>query len=135
MERIVGTKWRYDKHRALHKSKSHTRSYAANAYYLSFSKRLNLTAVTEALVDKILVERMGVIATGAQYTITNGTSMQQVKAEKEIILYSGSIGSPQIIMLSGIGNQKSLRKYGIDILVANENVGENLQDHVYVPIG
>lgn len=74
------------------------------------------------------------MATGAQYSTANATSVN-VLAKKEVILCAGSIGSPQIPELSGIGNPNILRTYGIEVLVPNEIVGENLQDHVYVPIG
>jgi len=52
-----------------------------------------------------------------------------------VILSAGSIGSPHILELSGIGNSDLLSKYGINVAISNENVGENLQDHIYVPIG
>ena len=52
-----------------------------------------------------------------------------------MILCAGSIGSPQILELSGIGDSKILSKYKIDAVVPNPNVEENLQDHIYVPNG
>jgi choline dehydrogenase len=61
--------------------------------------------------------------------------LELVGAEKEVILCAGSIGSPQILELSGIGDSKILSKYKIDAIVPNPNIGENLQDHIYVPIG
>lgn len=58
-----------------------------------------------------------------------------VKAKKEIILSAGTFGSPQILELSGIGSPRILKKNGIKVLYPNENVGENLQDHMLVPLG
>lgn len=58
-----------------------------------------------------------------------------VKARKEVILSAGAFGSPQILELSGIGSPKILKENGIKILYPNENVGENLQDHMMVPLG
>lgn len=58
-----------------------------------------------------------------------------VKARKEIILSAGAFGSPQILELSGIGSPKILRENRIKVLYPNENVGENLQDHMMVPLG
>jgi choline dehydrogenase len=73
------------------------------------------------------------IANGVLYSV--GDETLKVTAKKEVILSAGSIGSPQILELSGIGDRKLLTKLGIDVTVANSNVGENLQDHIYVPIG
>ncbi|KAF7891081.1 uncharacterized protein EAF02_001406 [Botrytis sinoallii] len=108
------------------------RSYAATAYYLPASNRPNLKVITGALVEKIILEKCHdiVTANGVQYS--NGTIAH---AKKEVILSAGSIGSPQVLELSGIGNPNILKKKGIEVLVNNRNVGENLQDHVYVPIG
>lgn len=108
------------------------RSYAATAYYLPASKRTNLKVITGALVERIILEKGNdiVTANGVQYS--NGTTAH---AKKEVILSAGSIGSPQVLELSGIGDPNILKKQGIEVLVNNRNVGENLQDHVYVPIG
>lgn len=108
------------------------RIYAATAYYLPASKRPNLKVITGALVEKIILKKghEGVTATGVVYS--NGTV---ANAKKEVIVSAGSIGSPQVLELSGIGNTDILNKQGIEVFVNNKNVGENLQDHVYVPIG
>ena len=116
--------------------KGRTRSYAATAYYLPAVKRPNLKVVTGALVLKILLKKSikdRVQATGVQYSTRTQTF--EAQASKEVILSAGSIGSPQILELSGIGSRSVLSKYGIETLVENQNVGENLQDHIYVPIG
>ncbi|TGO59267.1 hypothetical protein BCON_0046g00100 [Botryotinia convoluta] len=108
------------------------RSYAATAYYLPASKRPNLKVITGALVEKIILEKGHDIVTAIGVQYSNGTIAH---AKKEVILSSGSIGSPQVLELSGIGDPNILKKQGIEVLVDNRNVGENLQDHVYVPIG
>jgi choline dehydrogenase len=117
--------------------KSRTRSYAATGYYLAAKGRSNLSVLTGALVEKILFGKdktTGIpIANGVLYSV--GDETLKVTAKKEVILSAGSIGSPQILELSGIGDRKLLTKLGIDVTVANSNVGENLQDHIYVPIG
>ncbi|OCL10461.1 GMC oxidoreductase [Glonium stellatum] len=117
--------------------KGRSRSYVAIAYYLPASKRPNLKVITGALVEKVLLktasQSSGLIAIGAQYN-KNATS-SQVQAKREVILSAGSIGSPHVLELSGIGNSNLLSKYGISVAINNENVGENLQDHIYVPIG
>jgi choline dehydrogenase len=112
------------------------RSYAATAYWLPAAARSNLDVLTGALVERILFEKKSEgkpVATGVRYS-TNGETTE-AKAGREVILCAGSFGSPQILELSGIGDPEILGKYGIDVVVANENVGENLQDHAYVPIG
>lgn len=110
-----------------------TRVYAANGYYSPVSKRANLKVLTGALVEKILLEkRGGVKAKGVRYL--SGNASVDVFVKKEVVLCAGSIGSPQILELSGIGNPEVLKRHGIEVLAANKNVGENLQDHAYVPI-
>lgn len=117
--------------------KSHTRSYAASAYYVPNKRRPNLTVLTDALVEKIIFEKDKKsgqpIASEVLYSTSSGKV--RVKAKKEVILSAGSIGSPQILELSGIGDPKLLKSLGIDVVYPNKAVGEGLQDHYYVPIG
>ena len=82
--------------------------------------------VTKAHVQKINFE--GKKAIGASYY--NGDKLIEVKANKEVILSSGSIGSPHILQVSGIGNKEKLKKLGIDIVHESNGVGLNLQDHL-----
>ncbi|KAL0937289.1 Glucose oxidase 1 [Colletotrichum truncatum] len=112
-----------------------TRSYAANAYLGPARTRSNLKVITEAFVSKVLLSkgRDGVTATGVKWT--KGGAQYDATASKEVILAAGSIATPQLLELSGVGDQKLLKQYGIDVLVDNPAVGENLQDHVYVPLG
>jgi choline dehydrogenase len=63
--------------------------------------------------------------------MTDGT-MKDLAADKEVILAAGSIHSPKLLMLSGIGEAKTLRSLGIDVVANLPGVGENLQDHVLV---
>lgn len=115
----------------------HTRSYAATAYYQPASKRPNLSVVTGALVDKILFETEpggeDVTALGVQYTYNE--EVLEVFANSEVLLCAGTFGSPQILELSGVGDPELLSEYDIVTFVDNNAVGENLQDHAYVPIG
>ena len=68
--------------------------------------------------------------TGAQ--VWDGREMVTAHAAREVILCAGSIGSPQILQLSGIGPPGLLRKYGIDVVVDAPGVGANLQDHLQI---
>ncbi|KAK4504458.1 hypothetical protein PRZ48_005374 [Zasmidium cellare] len=115
--------------------KTRSRSYAATTYLRSAEKRPNFKVVAGAHVQKITfdISRKPPRATGVVYVI-NGTD-HHAKARKEVILSAGAFGSPQLLELSGIGNPDVLKKHGIETLVANTHVGENLQDHAYVPIG
>ncbi len=63
--------------------------------------------------------------------LTNGNATD-IAAEKEVILAAGSINSPKLLMLSGVGEAKALRSLGIDVVENLPGVGENLQDHVLV---
>ena len=82
--------------------------------------------MVKAHVQKINFE--GKKAIGASYY--NGDKLIEVKANKEVILSSGSIGSPHILQVSGIGNKEKLKKLGIDIVHESNGVGLNLQDHL-----
>lgn len=57
-----------------------------------------------------------------------------VHANKEVVLSAGAIGTPQILMLSGIGNATQLRKAGVTPIVSLPDVGQHLQDHAFVPL-
>ncbi|KAF2433304.1 alcohol oxidase [Tothia fuscella] len=110
------------------------RSYAATAYYLPAKERPNLRVITNAMVSKILFSKEHApTATGVEYSI-NGTNYT-LMAKREVILSAGSIGSPQILELSGIGAKNILEPLGIKSVIDNPGVGENLQDHIYIPIG
>lgn len=115
--------------------KTRSRSYAATTYLRIAEKRPNFHVVTGAHVQKILFDTHGKRprASGALYSVSGKT--HQITAQREVILSAGAFGSPQLLELSGIGNPKLLKQHGIETLVANDHVGENLQDHAYVPIG
>jgi choline dehydrogenase-like flavoprotein len=110
--------------------KTKTRSWAVSAYLgPEVQKRTNLHVVTEALVERVLVEKTSkdVVATGVRFSSAGKTF--EVKAKKEVVLCAGAFQSPSILELSGIGDAALLQKHGIDVVVDNPNVGENLQDH------
>ncbi|KUJ09211.1 alcohol oxidase [Mollisia scopiformis] len=107
-----------------------TRSWAVSAYLgPEVQKRKNIHIATEALVEKILLEKSdtGVSVTGVRFASAGQTF--EVKAKKEVILCAGAFHSPSILELSGIGDSALLKKHGINVFVDNPNVGENLQDH------
>ncbi|GAB7362451.1 hypothetical protein MBLNU230_g2773t1 [Neophaeotheca triangularis] len=111
-----------------------TRSYSATAYLNPIKDRKNLEVITDALISKIILSGEDKpAATGLEF-IVNGTTWC-VEATREVLLSAGSFGSPQILELSGVGNKTILADAGIETIVENANVGENLQDHPYMPLG
>ncbi|CAN0485444.1 unnamed protein product, partial [Scytosiphon promiscuus] len=108
-------------------TKNGRRCSAAVAYLNPAKKRKNLRVITRALTKKIVIE--GERATGVIFEKANGTEVF-VKASKEVILSSGSIGSPQILMLSGIGDAAHLKSKGVEVHKHLPGVGKNLQDHL-----
>lgn len=113
---------------------SGTRSYAGNAYYQPNAGRPNLTVLVQAQVAKItLASHHGnVTATGVDF-LSFG-SKYHVDADHEVIVCCGSLQSPQVLELSGIGSKKVLEPLGIHVIVENNGVGENLQDHGTLPL-
>jgi choline dehydrogenase len=111
------------------------RSYAAPAYYAPNSGRSNLTVLTGTVVKKIVfdVDTSLVTATGVSYSVAGKEHF--VGAMKEVILSAGTVQSPQILELSGIGNKTHLEGLGIDVIVDNGGVGENLQVSPHFLIG
>jgi len=91
-------------------------------------KRDNVTVITKAHTNRILFE--GDRAVGIEY-LKKG-KLHQIKANKEVILSAGAIGSPQILQLSGIGSKALLDKHQIAIVKELPGVGQNLQDHLQI---
>ena len=102
------------------------RCSAAKAFITPYLSRANLTVVTGAHTERVLMD--GKRATGVQY-LHEGKSVQ-VTAAREVILSAGAFGSPQLLMLSGIGPQSQLQAHGIDTVHTLPGVGQNLQDHI-----
>ncbi|HVJ53299.1 MAG TPA: GMC family oxidoreductase N-terminal domain-containing protein [Aliidongia sp.] len=100
------------------------RCSAARAYLHPARERPNLHVFTDALVIRLMLD--GMRATGA--AILHEGAEQVLWAERETILSAGAYGSPQILMLSGIGRPAALAPFGI-ATVMDLPVGENLQDH------
>jgi len=107
------------------------RSFAANAYLNDHVRsRSNLSIMSGATVEEITTNTSnGVTATGVQYANTKSGDKGMVRARKEIIVSAGAINSPRLLELSGFGDEKLLRRLGIDVVVDNPNIGENLQNH------
>ncbi|KAI0672922.1 GMC oxidoreductase [Trametes maxima] len=122
-----------------------TRTYSGNAYYEPASARENLLLVTGSVVSRVTFKSGAtpLVANGVEFT--NAGKSYNVVARKEVILCAGSFQSPQLLELSGIGDEKILSKHGIKTLINLPSVGENLrhqlgldadveQDHIYVTL-
>ncbi|KAK3935705.1 hypothetical protein QBC46DRAFT_367404 [Diplogelasinospora grovesii] len=107
-----------------------TRSYSTSAYFLPNAARPNLLVLTEAFVSKIIICKQAGqwVASGVLFQHRGQTF--EVSASREVILSAGSVQSPQLLELSGIGNPDILSRAGISVKVSNPNVGENLQEHI-----
>lgn len=112
------------------------RSHAGSAYLTEeVASRPNLHVLTEVLVKKIILKKDTngqVSAAGVKITTKDGVD-REVLATEEVVLAAGTVKTPQLLELSGVGSADLLKKHGIDVLIDNPNVGENLQDHGYVP--
>ncbi|RYP07233.1 hypothetical protein DL765_009223 [Monosporascus sp. GIB2] len=105
------------------------RSYAASAHLKPAQDRSNLTVLTGAHVQRILLRGNPpeVVAVGAVYV--HGQETKTASAREEVILSAGTLHSPKILELTGVGNPDLLSSLNIPVVVANKYVGENLQDH------
>ncbi|MGH3826609.1 MAG: GMC family oxidoreductase [Pseudonocardiaceae bacterium] len=91
--------------------------------------RRNLAVRTDAWATRVLF-KAAKQATGVQYWDSNTMKYRTVRARGEVVLSAGAIGTPTLLMLSGIGPAGHLREVGVDVLVDSPGVGSNLDDHV-----
>ena len=108
------------------------RCSAAVAYLRPVLGRGSLRVEVGALVNRVLIE--GHHAAGVEYTNASGDPVQAF-AGREVILAGGAINSPQLLMLSGIGDPNELKAHGIETKVPLAGVGKNLQDHLSADVG
>ena len=99
---------------------------AAKGYLNPVKSRSNLKIITNAHVQKINFENKKVISV----SYIHNDKLIETKANKETILSAGSIGSPHILQVSGIGESKKLKEFNINIINELKGVGRNLQDHL-----
>ena len=111
------------------------RSSTHHAFLEPAMERANLTVITHALVEKIVLESRdgGLRATGVTYRDADGRTTT-LHADREVVVSAGSIGSPQLLLLSGIGPSDELGTVGVDCLLDNPHVGKHLKDHLHVPL-
>lgn len=103
---------------------------AADAFLKPALDRPTLEVLTGATATKVLVEEGR--AVGVEFV--NEGSLQRVTADREVIVSTGSFGSPHLLQLSGIGPADHLATIGVDVVVDLPGVGANLQDHPVAPV-
>lgn len=106
------------------------RCSTAAGYLAEARKRPNLRIVTGAAVERILFEDKRAVAVEVAI---NG-KLQRISANAEIILAAGAIGTPALLMRSGVGPAGMLQSHGIDVVIDNPEVGRNLQEHPTVSL-
>lgn len=106
------------------------RCYSATAYYKPNAGRPNLKLLCGALAREVILEKESDdwVAKGVRFA--HGDQEHVVKTGGEVIVCGGSVQSPQLLELSGVGDPKILKAAGIECKVANPYVGENLQEHM-----
>ena len=102
------------------------RQSMARSYLYPVLARKNVTLLVRTHVDRVTFD--GTRATGVE--INQAGSTRRIQAKSEVILSSGGINTPKLLMLSGIGDEAQLRSHGIKALVHAPQVGENFQDHI-----
>ncbi|GAA1307154.1 hypothetical protein GCM10009610_20330 [Pseudonocardia xinjiangensis] len=101
------------------------RQSAADAYLLPALGRPNLELVTDALVHRLVLR--GDRCTGVEYSV--GGDIVTAECGGEVLLAAGAVGTPQLLMISGIGPKAHLQEWGITVLADRPEVGANLHDH------
>lgn len=96
-------------------------------------ERKNLHIVKLAHVTRVTFDERTNAVDSVEFVRTDRSIKMTAKVRKEVILSAGTINTPQILMVSGIGQSKMLKKFGIKIVKDASGVGQNLQDHLIVP--
>ncbi|MEE4154441.1 MAG: GMC family oxidoreductase N-terminal domain-containing protein [Erythrobacter sp.] len=103
---------------------------AARAYVEPIREQGNFTVRTDTLVEKLVIEHGRVTGVQVRRGKKPGSASEVLYAKRGVILSAGAFGSPQILMLSGIGPAAHLKEHGIDVVLDKPAVGANLQDHI-----
>jgi choline dehydrogenase len=106
---------------------------ATKAFLRPVLKRANLTVRTGAHVERVALEtRDGVKRAAGIVARFSNVGTETLRARREVLLAAGSIGSPQILQLSGVGPADVLRRHGIEVVASLPGVGANLHDHLQI---
>ncbi|MCH9735507.1 MAG: GMC family oxidoreductase N-terminal domain-containing protein [Actinomycetia bacterium] len=104
---------------------------AADAYLKPIRRRKNLTVLTQATATRVVFAADRAI--GVEFDGKGGRAV--ATARREVVLCAGAINSPQLLMLSGVGDRDQLAGHGIDTIAHSPEVGANLLDHLVIPLG
>ena len=111
-----------------------TRSYSRSGYLDPLPPRANYDVLVNAHVSRIIFNSAStstnLTASAVEYSRDGGKTVASVKVNKEVILAGGTVGSPHVLMNSGVGPRDILAAAGIDVLSELPGVGQNLQDHL-----
>lgn len=111
-----------------------TRSYSRTGYLDPLPPRSNYAVMANAHVTRVIFDKStgadNLTATEVEYTSDDGKTTKKVKVNKEVVLSSGSIGSPTVLLYSGVGPKNVLDDAGIDVVYELPGVGQHLQDHI-----
>ncbi|KAH6644394.1 hypothetical protein C7974DRAFT_19746 [Boeremia exigua] len=112
---------------------NYKRSSADEAYYDTAATRKNFHLIAGHQATRILTSTSGTVkATGVEFAASSGAAVQSVKAKREVIAAAGTLHTPQLLQVSGIGAPALLKSIGVPTVVDLPAVGQNLHDHVYV---
>ena len=108
-----------------------TRDHTGQAYLIPARERANLRIIERSLVSRIMFEKKEseICAIGVEYRDLDSGEIKSVLARKDVILCAGAYNSPQILMISGVGDAEQLKEMGITPIHHLPGVGRNLQDH------
>jgi choline dehydrogenase len=104
---------------------------AARAFLQRVMDNPLLTLVTDATAQKVNIESG--VARGVRYTVKNDAEIDAI-AKREVIVTAGTIETPKVLMLSGVGPAQHLAEFGIRVVADNAHVGQNFQDHLMMSI-
>ena len=105
-----------------------TRSHSCAAYIDPLPPHPNLHILANAAVTKIIFDS-NLTATGVQFAKARGSPVTTINAKKEVLLAAGAIGSPHLLMHSGVGPKDVLTAAGVNVTLDLPGVGQHLQDH------
>lgn len=109
-----------------------TRSYARSAYIDPLPPRPNLAILPNSFVTRVIFTNMNgnITANSVEYASSSTAARKTVNVTKEVILASGAIGSPHVLMHSGVGPQDVLQNAGVPLVLNLPGLGQHLQDHI-----
>lgn len=114
------------------------RSYSRTGYLDALPPRPNYDVLANAHVTRLIFDdkspKNNLTASAVEYTLDGGATKKTVNVNKEVIIASGSIGSPAVLMHSGIGPKDVLSAAGVDLVQELPGVGQNLQDHLLATV-